>query len=189
MHLPGQLDVALAAWLAQAATGGLSDASSALSRAYRAGESSTQVSIQAYLTARLPATFAANARVLSAVNEVWPTFAPRSLLDVGAGPGVATWAAVAQWPGIADVTQVERDARFAECAGRLNADDAHIGLQVAIAADRTNLIVLERAQQLGSRRAQPLPAARGARCGVAGVVHSLRTRWYSVSLAPQFSLR
>jgi len=36
-----------------------------------------------------------------------PVWEPRSLLDVGAGPGVAAWAAVAQWPSLDELTLVE----------------------------------------------------------------------------------
>ena len=41
----------------------------------------------------MPATFAAVAASLAAISEVRPDFAPKTLLDVGAGPGTATWAA------------------------------------------------------------------------------------------------
>jgi len=37
----------------------------------------------AYLVARLPATYAVVAAVLRGINEAYPSFAPRSLLDAG----------------------------------------------------------------------------------------------------------
>ena len=52
----------------------------------------------AYLAYRAPATFAAAAAVFRQVQRQRPDWAPRSLLDAGAGPGVAAWAAVAAWP-------------------------------------------------------------------------------------------
>ena len=55
----------------------------------------------AYAVARMPATYAACAAVFARVAEVMPDFAPASLLDVGAGTGAASWAAVTQWPDIA----------------------------------------------------------------------------------------
>jgi ribosomal protein RSM22 (predicted rRNA methylase) len=122
VKLPGNLNVALSRWLADAGQGGLSAASDQLSRAYKAGKTSSAVSLAAYVATRVPATYAANARVLEAVMAAWPDFAPQSLMDVGAGPGVATWAALAQWPGITDVTQVEHDAKFVQLAKRLNAE-------------------------------------------------------------------
>ena len=121
MNLIGNLNVALAQWLADEGRGGLADAVSALSKAYKAGETSGAVSLAAYVATRVPATYAANGRVLEAVADVWSEFAPQSLLDVGAGPGVATWAALAQWPEISDVTQIEHDPKFVALARRLNA--------------------------------------------------------------------
>src|SRR5262245_32386093 len=48
----------------------------------------------AYAFTRLPATYAATAAVLTAVRDAWPQFSPSSLVDAGAGPGTAAWAAV-----------------------------------------------------------------------------------------------
>ena len=67
-------------------------------------------------SARVPATFAANMRVHQALAEAMPDFAPRTLLDIGTGPGTASWAALAQWPTIAQVTQCEQDKSFAGLA-------------------------------------------------------------------------
>jgi ribosomal protein RSM22 (predicted rRNA methylase) len=41
----------------------------------------------------MPATYAAVTASLNALVEIRPDFAPKNLLDVGAGPGTATWAA------------------------------------------------------------------------------------------------
>jgi ribosomal protein RSM22 (predicted rRNA methylase) len=41
----------------------------------------------------MPATYAAVAASLNALGEIRPDFAPQSLLDAGAGPGTASWAA------------------------------------------------------------------------------------------------
>ena len=46
-----------------------------------------------------------------------PDWAPQSLLDVGAGPGVAAWAAVAAWPSLAQLTLVEAEPEMI-AAGR-----------------------------------------------------------------------
>ena len=54
--------------------------------------------VRAYLVTRLPATYAAVAACVAAVAEARPDFAPRTLLDVGAGPGSAFWAAMERWP-------------------------------------------------------------------------------------------
>ena len=52
-----------------------------------------------------------------------PDWAPRSLLDVGAGPGVAAWAAVAAWPSLEQLTLVEAEPEMI-AAGRELLPDA-----------------------------------------------------------------
>lgn len=87
-----------------------------MSAAYRAGLSSGSVAmaedVLAYLLARAPATFAAITAVFSRLCEVVPDFTPQSLLDIGAGPGTASWAAQAIWPGLSTVTMLEPNAVF-----------------------------------------------------------------------------
>src|SRR5207244_1650324 len=63
----------------------------------------------AYLLTRLPATFAAISAVLREVKQGVPDFRPRSLLDLGAGPGTAAWAASEIFPEIERLMLVERD--------------------------------------------------------------------------------
>src|ERR1700687_1541202 len=68
-----------------------------ISRTYRDGGGSTAIRSEtdalAYALARMPATYAAVTASQNALREVNPGFAPQNLLDVGAGPGTATWAA------------------------------------------------------------------------------------------------
>src|ERR1700753_2483511 len=68
-----------------------------ISQAYRGGGNSgtiaTEADALAYAVVRMPATYAAVTASLNALCEVRPDFAPTSLLDVGAGPGTASWAA------------------------------------------------------------------------------------------------
>lgn len=75
----------------------------------------------AYLAVRLPATFAAVAAALREVHEQLPGFAPASLLDLGAGPGTASWAAAEQWPSLRTIALHERDAAMAALGRRLAA--------------------------------------------------------------------
>src|SRR5207253_5816639 len=49
---------------------------------------------------RMPATYAAVIASLNALCEIRPDFSPNSLLDVGAGPGTATWAAAQAFPSL-----------------------------------------------------------------------------------------
>lgn len=59
-----------------------------------------------YMVARLPATYAANARVFEEVRSLMPDFVPSTVLDVGAGPGTAGLAACSFW-GFGRLTLVE----------------------------------------------------------------------------------
>jgi len=74
----------------------------ALSQSYRAGLPSREAirsadDALAYAFTRLPATYAATSAVLAAVREACPDFAPRTLVDAGAGPGSAAFAAAQQF--------------------------------------------------------------------------------------------
>lgn len=116
MELPPALRQAVDAALEGVSARDLAAASEALSRRYR-GEVrdgrlhvSDDLSARAYLAARLPATYAAIRAALEAVAEVRPEFAPRSLLDFGAGPGTALWAASGCWPDIDSATLIEASA-------------------------------------------------------------------------------
>jgi ribosomal protein RSM22 (predicted rRNA methylase) len=92
-----------------------------LSAAYRgqapARSARTRAQVGAYLAYRAPATYAAAAAVFRQVAHQRPGWEPRSLLDVGAGPGVATWAAVEAWPSLEHLTLVEAEPEMI-AAGR-----------------------------------------------------------------------
>jgi ribosomal protein RSM22 (predicted rRNA methylase) len=55
----------------------------------------------------MPATYAAIAASLNALCEVRPDFLPKTLLDIGAGPGTATWAAAETFPSLADFMSID----------------------------------------------------------------------------------
>jgi len=92
----------------------LKTAAARLSERYRAGPSHAtgDAEILAYLVTRLPATYAASRAALTALAERRPDFRPRSLLDLGAGPGTAAWAACDVFPSLETLTLVEREGRF-----------------------------------------------------------------------------
>ena len=77
--------------------------------------------VHAYLATRGPATFAAIRRVLAEVALSRPGWAPTSVLDLGAGPGTATWAAVSVFPSIESAQLVEREPEMAALGARLAA--------------------------------------------------------------------
>ena len=63
----------------------------------------------AYLAVRFPATFAAVRSVLGEAAERVHGFSPRTVLDLGAGPGTAVWAASEIFPSLSAAELVERD--------------------------------------------------------------------------------
>jgi len=95
-ELPQGLRQRVNAWLAQNDHGSQREAVRTLSARYAAGQTSTAIDLAPYLAARMPATFAAVAAVLAEVAKLSPEFAPTTALDVGAGPGTASFAAFAQ---------------------------------------------------------------------------------------------
>src|SRR3954471_1677646 len=95
--LPAELKAALDGKLQGFSRTDAAQRSQKISTTYRAGGGSGTIKSEAdalaYALARMPATYAAVTASLNALREVDPGFAPKSLLDVGAGPGTASWAA------------------------------------------------------------------------------------------------
>ena len=99
----------------------------AISQRYRGGGGSaavvtSQADATAYVLTRLPATYAACARVFAEAAGRAPHFAPQSLLDAGAGPGGAGWAALETWPQIAAASLLDSNRAFLDIAETLAAD-------------------------------------------------------------------
>ena len=95
--LPPDLRAALDAKLEGLARNDIASRAALTSKNYRDGGNSRTITAPAdalaYALVRMPATYAAVAACLNALVEARPDFAPESLLDVGAGPGTASWAA------------------------------------------------------------------------------------------------
>jgi ribosomal protein RSM22 (predicted rRNA methylase) len=102
--LPAELKSALDARLHGLSRNDAAERAALISRTYRDGGGSgairTEADALAYALARMPATYAAVTASLNALREIAPQFAPASLLDVGAGPGTATWAAAEAFPSL-----------------------------------------------------------------------------------------
>ncbi|MEP9372302.1 small ribosomal subunit Rsm22 family protein [Mesorhizobium sp. KR1-2] len=113
MELPAALRQAVDKALEGVPLPTLKQAAEVLSRRYRAETRdgrlhlSDDLAAKAYLATRLPATYAAVRASLESVAEVRADFGPRSLIDVGAGPGTVFWAARDCWDSIEDATLVE----------------------------------------------------------------------------------
>ena len=95
--LPAELRSALQAKLQGLPRDEIAARAAQISKTYRDGGNSRAIASQAdalaYVLVRMPATYAALTASLNALCEARPDFAPENLLDVGAGPGTASWAA------------------------------------------------------------------------------------------------
>jgi ribosomal protein RSM22 (predicted rRNA methylase) len=95
--LPAELKAALEHKLHGLARSDAAARAERISQSYRSGGTSAPITTEAdalaYAGARMPATYAAVTATLNALRAVRPDFAPATLLDVGAGPGTASWAA------------------------------------------------------------------------------------------------
>jgi ribosomal protein RSM22 (predicted rRNA methylase) len=121
MSLPPALRAAVARWQSLHGRGSRRAGVRGLAQTYRAGGASRGIDFAAYLVARLPATYAAVSAVFRELRRRRPDFAPASLLDVGAGPGTASWAAVGHWPGIARFVFLDNAPDFLALAAELAA--------------------------------------------------------------------
>ena len=118
MTLPSELSAARDRLLEGVSRRGLRDQATALSQRYRnlAGAHAQQSELLAYTVTRMPATYAAVAAVLDELSIRMPEFSPRTLLDLGSGPGTATWAAATTFGQLDSVTTIEREPGFTALA-------------------------------------------------------------------------
>lgn len=124
MQLPPWLRDAIAETAAEVPQRDLARAAAELSDAYRSGDFSrapldSHARRLAYLAQRMPATYAACARVFEEIQTLAPDFAPTRILDLGAGPGTATLAASDCWFTIESAALIERDTKFVELGKQL----------------------------------------------------------------------
>jgi ribosomal protein RSM22 (predicted rRNA methylase) len=109
--LPAELKAALDGKLRGFSRSDAAGRAASISKTYRDGGGSgairSKADALAYALARMPATYAAVIASLNALVEIKPDFAPNSLLDIGAGPGTATWAATEAFPSLRDFTLLD----------------------------------------------------------------------------------
>ena len=124
--LPAALRAALEARLQGVSRNEAADRAAAISRTYRHGGGSTAISSEtdalAYALARMPATYAADIASLNALLDIRPDFAPASLLDIGAGPGTASWAAAEAMPSLRSFTLLDANDALRKLALDLISD-------------------------------------------------------------------
>lgn len=124
-RLPSSLAAALAREARKFAVADLTQSAAALSKNYRNTETNltqrlTPETAGAYAAARLPATFAAASAAFEALKHALGQGSVTSLLDAGAGPGTATFAALAAFPALKTLTQIERDPGWSALAAQLD---------------------------------------------------------------------
>lgn len=127
MDLPLPLRQAIDAALAGVPVSDLAATAKALSSRYRQEVRDGRLHISdakfalAYIATRMSATFAAVHASLAALAERQPEFAPRSLLDIGSGPGTVLWAAADLWPALKSATLLEASPAIRAVGERLAA--------------------------------------------------------------------
>ncbi len=129
MQLPVELRQALERELAGVDGRELARASAELTESYRGGGAgkwaiASPAQRVAYAAVRMPATYAANLAVMRELKLRAPETKIHTLLDLGAGPGTALWAAAQSWPDLQRATLVERDIGFIDLGKRLSAETA-----------------------------------------------------------------
>jgi len=128
MELPPLLRQAVDRALNGAKLADLAETAAALSQRYREERHDGTLhvgsdrDVLAYLAVRLPATYAAVRASFAAIAAVRPDFEPQTLLDIGAGPGTALWAAADCWPGLVEGTLIEASPFFQSCGEKLAAE-------------------------------------------------------------------
>ena len=116
MELPAALRQGVERLLETIPLPALRQAAKTLSDRYRAElrdgrlHMAEEMAVKAYLATRLPATYAAVRASLDALADARPGFTPKSLLDVGAGPGTVLWATTDLWPDLEAAVLLEASA-------------------------------------------------------------------------------
>jgi ribosomal protein RSM22 (predicted rRNA methylase) len=132
--LPAELRSALEAKLRGLPRNEVAARAARISKTYRDGGNSRVVASPtdalAYALVRMPATYAAVVACLNALLDLRPDFAPNSLLDVGAGPGTASWAAAETFSSLQQFTLIEINAALQTLALELGRDHARLAAMI-----------------------------------------------------------
>ena len=140
--LPAELRAALNTKLEGLSRNDAAARAAAISETYRGGGGSgairSETDALAYALARMPATYAAVVASLNALTEIKPDFAPTSLLDVGAGPGTASWAAAESFSSLQDFTLLDANEALRTLALDLTRKSGRLcGLKYELGQART----------------------------------------------------
>jgi ribosomal protein RSM22 (predicted rRNA methylase) len=129
-ELPADLKVALEAKLHGRARDEIAARAAQISKTYRNSGNSRIITSEAdalaYALVRMPATYAAVTACLNALLEVRAEFVPISLLDVGAGPGTASWAAAETFSSLRNFMLLDINAALQTLALELGREHARL---------------------------------------------------------------
>jgi ribosomal protein RSM22 (predicted rRNA methylase) len=150
--LPPSLRAALDAKLEGLSRQDTAARAAVISKTYRDGGSSVTIKSEtdalAYALVRMPATYAAVSACLNALTEAAPDFVPKTLLDVGAGPGTSSWAAVESFASLQSFMSLDINAALQTLAlelgrehGRLAAMTCRRDSHALDEADAADLVI------------------------------------------------
>jgi ribosomal protein RSM22 (predicted rRNA methylase) len=129
--LPADLRAALDKRLEGLSRQDIAARAASISKTYRDGGSSVTIKsgtdALAYALVRMPATYAAVAACLNALLAARPDFVPKTLLDVGAGPGTASWAAAETFPSLQRFMLLDINGALQKLALDLSRDHPRLG--------------------------------------------------------------
>jgi ribosomal protein RSM22 (predicted rRNA methylase) len=142
--LPPELQAALDAKLEGASRSAIATRAARISKTYRDGGGSgaiaTETEALAYATARMPATYAAVSASLNALSGLRPEFSPQSLLDVGAGPGTASWAAAEAFASLNSFIMLDANGALRTLAIDLARGSSRLGRMIYPRGDAMTLL-------------------------------------------------
>ena len=151
MELPADLRVALERVTQGIAHKRLQELSEQISQRYREQHGRAQGplvrsadEVRAYVATRMPATWAAVCAALKALQVQCEPWVPQVVLDVGAGPGTATWAASAVWPQLQQAILLEHEPSMLKLGKEL-AHYARARVVQQASWQQTNLATLTKA--------------------------------------------
>ncbi len=125
MQLPEHLQQAIETLADSCNIKSLREGRERVSADYRSGADShrafgNRTQLISYLITRFPATFAVCHRVFEEVRSRMPALRVESMLDLGAGPGSATWAGLEVFGDLKDLHLIEREAEAIEMGKKLS---------------------------------------------------------------------
>ncbi len=124
MQLPEELQRALEREIETGSHESLQRAAERITKHYRSEKNSGSLFMdsdvrRAYLAVRMPATYAAVCTVLKECRKALFDWSPRSMVDIGAGPGTGGWAAAEEFPSLRSLCNYEPSRPIIEIGQRL----------------------------------------------------------------------